>query len=217
MRLALSSRAARAAVATAAIGTAAALVLAGPADASATRSGSTSSSRPGAVPTREHSRPDTYNQHRHGLGLPLGLGATKQLKYGGGVSGVGVTTGQPKVYLVFWGSQWGSTGTDAAGNTTFTGDPQGEAPRIQAFFKGLGTNNEGWSRVPTQYCEGVSKGATTCPSTAPHVPYPSNGVLAGVWYDNRAGAPSQATQAQLGNEAVAAAAQFGNTTATRST
>src|SRR5690242_5623461 len=32
-----------------------------------------------------------------------------QLTYHGGNEGIGVTTGTPKVYLVFWGSQWGST------------------------------------------------------------------------------------------------------------
>jgi serine protease len=46
------------------------------------------------------------------------------------------------------------------------------------------------------------------------VGYPTGGALAGVWVDNSAPAPSQATQAQLGQEAVNAAAHFGNTTAT---
>jgi hypothetical protein len=190
----------------------AAVSAAGPAAASGSRS-TDHSYRHGLVPTLQHGRPETVNQHRHGLSLP-GLGGVKQLKYGGGTSGVGVTTGSEKVYIVFWGSQWGAQGTDASGNATFTGDPKGEAPRIQNFIAGLGTNNEGWSRVMAQYCEGVAKGATTCPSTAPHVAYPSSKVLAGVWYDNGAAAPSQATQAQLGQEAVNAAGHFGNTTAT---
>jgi hypothetical protein len=38
-------------------------------------------------------------------------------------------------------------------------------------------------------------------------------VLAGVWVDDSAASPSQATAFQLGTEAVRAAAQFGNTTA----
>jgi hypothetical protein len=165
--------------------------------------------RNGAVPTLEHKLQGAYNKK---LGIPIGLG-NKQLTYGGGNSGVGVTTGAPKVYLVFWGSQWGTSGTNGSGYTTFSGDPQGTAPRLQAFFKGLGTNSEGWSKVMTQYCEGVAAGAKTCPATAPHVGYPTGGALAGVWYDNSAAAPSQATQAQLSQEAVNAAAHFGNTTA----
>ncbi len=38
-------------------------------------------------------------------------------------------------------------------------------------------------------------------------------MLSGVWYDNSAASPSAATAAQLGSEAVKAAAHFGNTTA----
>ena len=59
-------------------------------------------------------------------------------------------TGHEKVYLVFYGSQWGTTGTDGNGNTTLSGDPTGEAPYVQQLFKGLGTGNELWSGVMTQ-------------------------------------------------------------------
>ena len=124
-----------------------------------------------------------------------------------------MTTGAPKVYLVFWGTQWGSAGTNAKGDTTLSNDPAGAAPVVQEFFKGLGTNSEGWSKVMTQYCEGISSGSSSCPSTAPHVGYPTGGALAGVWYDNTAAAPGQATADQLAQEAVNAAAHFGNTTA----
>jgi hypothetical protein len=137
-----------------------------------------------------------------------------QLRYGGGVDGIGVTTGPPKVYLVFYGSQWGTSGTDANGNTTFSGDSKGEAPRLQQMFKGLGTNSETWSGVMTQYCEGVSAGATTCPSTAAHVGYPSGGAYAGIWEDTSVSSPSQATGNQLAAEAVKAAGHFGNTSST---
>src|SRR5439155_17659437 len=116
----------------------------------------------------------------------------------------------PKVYLVLWGSQWGSADTNAKGDTTLSNDPAGAASVVQEFFKGLGNNSEGWSQVMTQYCEGVSSGTTTCPSTAPHVGYPTGGALAGVWYDNSAAAPSQATQTQISQEAVNAAGHFGN-------
>jgi hypothetical protein len=135
------------------------------------------------------------------------------MHYNGGVDGIGVTTGTPKVYLVFYGSQWGRSGTDANGNLTFSGDPAGAAPRLQQLFKGIGTNNEKWSGVMTQYCEGIPKGASLCPPNAPHIGYPTGGALAGVWADTRAASPKSATGHQLGDVAVAAATHFGNTTA----
>ena len=141
---------------------------------------------------------------------------TQTLSYNGGVNGIGVTSGTPRVYLVFWGSQWGTSGTDASGYMTLTGDTKSAAPYMQKWIKGLGTNGELWSGVMTQYCDGplVAKGATTCPAGAPHVGYPTGGgVLAGVWYDNSAAAPSAANGNQIGAEAVKAAAHFGNTTA----
>ena len=119
---------------------------------------------------------------------PSGSGA---LVYGGGVDGIGVTTGAPKLYLVFWGSQWLSGG-----------DPQGMAARLQALFQGVGTNNETWSGVMTQYCEGVAVGATACPVGAAHVGYPTGGALAGVWTDTSTAAPANATDHQIGAEAV---------------
>jgi hypothetical protein len=172
--------------------------------------------RHGLVPTIEglnNQLTNSGSEAKNALGLPIGLPFDTNLTYGGGTNGVGVTTGAPKVYLVFWGSQWGTAATNAKGDTTLSNDPAGAAPVVQEFFKGLGTNSEGWSKVMTQYCEGVSSGSSTCPATAAHVGYPTGGALAGVWYDNSAAAPSQATQTQLGQEAVNAAAHFGNTTA----
>jgi serine protease len=83
------------------------------------------------------------------------------------------------------------------------------------MFKGIGTNGELWSADLTQWCDGpnVSAGATSCPSNANFIPYQSGGVLAGVWYDNSSASPSAASGHQLGQEAVNAAAHFGNTTA----
>src|SRR4051794_28417902 len=176
-----------------------------------------------AVPVAQAGdRGSTLNRvqgYRHGLVHYLGLpslplvGNLNNLSYGGGNSGVGVTTGAPKVYLVFWGSQWGTAGTDANGNTTFSGDPKGAAPRLQQFFKGVGTNNELWSGTQTQYCEGVATGSQTCPASAPHVGYPTGGALAGVWANTGSAAPGQANGHQIGVVAVAAASHFGNTTA----
>ncbi len=140
--------------------------------------------------------------------------SANNLNYGGGIDGIGVTTGREKVYMVFYGSQWGTVSTNGNGDTTLSGDPTGEAPYLQDMFKGLGTNSELWSGVMTQYCEGVAAGSQTCPSNSAHVAYPSGGnVLAGVWVDESVSSPSQATGHQLGVEAVNAAAHFGNTTA----
>ena len=167
--------------------------------------------RHGVAPTREaweHMK--EFADHN---AKPGGGGSGKTLSYGGGVDGIGVTSGTPKVYLVVYGSQWGTQGTDSNGNATFTGDAHGAVPYLQQMFKGLGTGGELWSGVMTQYCDGaVAAGATSCPSGASHVGYP-NSPFAGIWYDNSAPAPSNATFTQLGQEAVRAAGFFGNTTA----
>src|SRR5690349_11913291 len=108
--------------------------------------------RHGAVPTREahanmrawadsHRRlvpPSEFAGKRHGAGLVTAAGelGMTTLSYNGGVNGIGVTSGTPKVYLVFWGSQWGTAGTDPGGNTTFTGDPMAAAPYVQKWIKG---------------------------------------------------------------------------------
>ena len=140
-------------------------------------------------------------------------GSAKNVRYGGSVGGIGVTTGDEKVYLVFYGSQWGTVSTNSKGDDTFSSDSAGEAPYVQELFKGLGTGNEQWSGVMTQYCQAVPAGTQTCPPRARHVAYPHGGALAGVWYDNSSASPAQATGKQLAQEAANAAAFFGNNTA----
>ena len=178
---------------------------------------SSRSSSPYAVFTNGHS-------YRHGVVPTVGWAAahrsqlaqsnsTGPLTYGGGNGGVGVTTGAEHVYVVLWGSQWGSESTNGQGYQTFSGDPQRIAPDLQAFFTGLGTGAETWSSVMTQYCQGVPAGAQSCPSNVAHVAYPTGGALAGVWEDSGSAAPTQATANQIAAEAVAAAEHFGNTTA----
>jgi serine protease len=142
------------------------------------------------------------------------------LSYGGGIDGIGVTSGMPKVYLVVYGSQWGTASTNSSGNMTLSGDTVGAVPYLESLFKGLGTGGEQWSGTMTQYCDGtnVATGATSCPTpTTPgsvsHVGYPIGGAFAGIWYDNSSTSPSSATAAQLASEAIKAAAHFGNTTA----
>jgi len=168
--------------------------------------------RRGVVPTIGRTRQMRTWASQHAAAIHA-LSAN-DLNYGGGIDGIGVTTGREKVYLVFYGSQWGTQGTDSNGNITLTGDPSHIAPYLQEFLKGLGTGKELWSGVMTQYCQGVASGAQTCPaSNTQHVAYPSGGVLAGVWADESTASPAQASAYQLGTEAVAAAGHFGNTTA----
>ena len=170
--------------------------------------------------------------YRHGLVPTVGSQASStptahirtassinNLAFGGGLNGVGVTTGAPKLYLVFYGSQWGTQGTTTRNGQTyasFSGDPKGMAPDLQAFFTGVGTgtgsSQDLWSGVMTQYCEGVATGATTCPSTAAHVGYPTGGALTGVWEDTSVSSPSAASATQLAQEAQKAATHFGNNT-----
>jgi hypothetical protein len=129
-------------------------------------------------------------------------GGGPNLSYHGGTNGVGVETGSDKVYLVYWGSQWNSN------------DPSGEATIQQNFFKGVGGSS--WNNSVTQYCEGVSSGTIFCNGAGTAATNPK-GVLAGVWYDNASAAPSRPHQSQLANEAIRAAAHFGNTSATSNT
>jgi serine protease len=131
-----------------------------------------------------------------------------QLTYHGGP--VGVTAGRPQVYLVFWGSQWGAE--TPTGSSHFANDSLGVAPRLQALFDGIGTNAERWSGVMTQYCDGPASGSTFCAAAAPHVGYPGGGVLAGIWADTAAPVPQAASYSQIADEAVRAAAHFGNVT-----
>jgi serine protease len=169
--------------------------------------------RHGVVPTiGQLAKMNAYNAAH-----PQAAAATgpETLSYGGGIDGTGVQSGHSKVYLVFYGTQWGTQSTDSGGNLTFSGDPSAAAPVTQKMFKGIGTGSELWSADLTQWCDGpnVSTGATSCPSNASFIPYQSGGVLSGVWYDNSGASPGTASGHQLGVEAVNAAAHFGNTTA----
>jgi serine protease len=168
--------------------------------------------RHGVVPTVE-----TWQKMHDWAAFNPDFAATgpNTLSFGGGIDGIGVTSAHPKVYLVVYGTQWGTAGTGSNGNMTLSNDAKGELPRLQQLFKGLGTGSESWSGTMTQYCDGslVATGATSCPSGAPHVGYPTGGALAGVWYDNSVASPSAASGNQLAREAIKAASHFGNTTA----
>ncbi|MFD5466749.1 hypothetical protein ACFWIQ_28550 [Kitasatospora sp. NPDC127059] len=111
----------------------------------------------------------------------------------------GVVSPTPKVYLVFWGTQWSA-------------DPAGVATDMQNMFKGLYGSQDTWGTILSQYCEGVAKGTTNCGTNGVHVQHPASSPLAGVWFDKTAAAPASATSTQIAAEAGKAAAHFGNTT-----
>lgn len=153
-------------------------------------------------------------------GATTKIGSGGPLYYGGNP----IVPGTPKVYLVFWGSQWGTEtagATNAAGVTleTFSGDPAGMAPYLENFVSGLGTGSDAlgastsWSSVMEQYCQGVRLNATSCTGSVTHVGAATTGTLAGIWYDNASAVSNNATQTQLQNEANAAASHFGTTSA----
>ena len=175
--------------------------------------------RRGAIPTLE----TLARMKRWRASHPASTATSSNtLYYGGGTTSssqgnVGVMNGKVKVYLVFWGSGWGTQGTDSNGDAVFSGDPDGAAPVAQEMFKDIGSGGEAWSAVLTQWCQGASSGASSCPSSTPlsgYVPYQSGGILAGVWEDTSATTPIDATATQLAQEAVNAAQHFGNTTPT---
>ena len=200
-------------------------------DASAAAGASTGAVAP--RPTADPYSPAYHHPYRHGVvpttgrlvkirqwarghqaGPAAGTASANDLSYGGGIDGIGVSTGHEKVYLVLYGSQWATLSTDANGDVNASGDSDGEAPYLQEMMKGLGTGGETWSGVLTQYCQGVAAGSQTCPAGGgQQVAYPGGGALAGVWADESAASPDSATGHQLGAEAVLAAAHFGNTTA----
>jgi hypothetical protein len=128
-------------------------------------------------------------------------GSSSNLYYHGGTSDgsagtIGVETA-PKVYLVFWGSQWNNN------------DPYNEAATEQSFLSGVGSSP--WLNTVTQYCQGVSANTYFC-NGAGQAAGNQTGMLAGFWYDNASAAPAHPKQSQLAAEAVNAATHFGNTT-----
>jgi len=173
--------------------------------------------RHGVIPTIGVQAQMRQWEHEHetaphaGPWQPAATGS-RTLSYGGGVGGVGVMSGQNKVYLIFYGTQWGTSSTDGNGNLAFTNDAAHAASAAQQMFKGIGTNNETWQNDLTQWCNGAASGATSCAAGLTRIPRQSN-ILAGVWYDNAAASPAAATGTQLAQEAIRAAAHFGNTAA----
>jgi serine protease len=149
----------------------------------------------GQPPVVIHGTVDVTARARQG-GAPFGGATSSNLSYRGGTGGIGVETA-PKVYLVFWGSQWNNN------------DPSGEATILEGFLSGVGGSS--WLNSVVQYCQGVPSGTLFCNGAGTPAGNPA-GILAGFWYDNTSSAPSRPKQSQLAAEAARAAQHFGNTT-----
>ena len=119
------------------------------------------------------------------------------LSYGGGP-----IVSSPKVYIVYWGSQWGT-------GSTVTSDPSGEAALQLSFFQHAYGSGDTYFTSQTQYCSGVATGTTQCGSSGTHVGHPSSSPVGGTWLDSASKAPSRPSDSQLAAEAVRAAAHFG--------
>ncbi len=89
------------------------------------------------------------------------------------------------VYLVFWGNQWNSDGN-------------GVESYEQNLFGGLGTSQDSWSTVTSQYTDDTGQG-----------PSFGGSVLRGSWVDSSASAPQSASAAQIAAEATVGAQHFG--------
>jgi serine protease len=90
----------------------------------------------------------------------------------------------PKVYLVYWGSQWSS-------------DPAGVKPYMRKLFHGLGTSTDTWSRITTQYKDSAGPPTFT------------GAVFGGAWTDSAKPEPSSPSVSAISAEANRAASHFG--------
>ncbi len=156
----------------------------------------------GQPPASIHATVEDAQRARAGDTRPSSVkGATtsSNLSYHGGSGGVGVETA-PKVFLIFWGSQWNNNN-----------DPSGEAVTLQSFYTGVG--GSAWLNSVIQYCQGVPTGTVVCNGAGQPAGNQPVSMLAGVWYDNASAAPTHPRQSQFANEAARAAAHFANTSA----
>jgi hypothetical protein len=111
--------------------------------------------------------------------------ASPQVTTSGLLYNGGPVENNPVVYLDFWGSQWDS-------------DSNGVAQYMQDLFNGLGAAGDNWSTTMTQYPDGNG-----------NPPVFSGPVLGGVWVDDSAPAPQQASANDIAAEAANAAGVFG--------
>ncbi len=100
---------------------------------------------------------------------PTAAAAAIPMAYGGGP----VMT-DPRVYLSFWGPDWGS-GFSSGGYTS---------AQAQAYLTGYFTGVGGTPSLDSvkEYCQGIATGSTSCPTGAPVGGNPA-GLLHGTWAD----------------------------------
>jgi hypothetical protein len=108
--------------------------------------------------------------------------AGENMVYGGGPVQL-----HPKVYLVFWGSQWNK-------------DTNGIPAYLTSLFKGLGTSTDKWSTITSQYTDSSGQG-----------PSFNGAVLGGVWMDNAKAEPTSPSASAVSREGDRGAAHFGVT------
>ena len=98
--------------------------------------------RHGVIPTREvHQKMKDWDNGQKAVNHAA-TGADT-LYYGGGTSSgsqgnVGVANSVVKVYIVFYGSGWGTQSTNSNGDAVFSGDPDGAAQTAVSFYAGWG-------------------------------------------------------------------------------
>src|SRR5487761_1534757 len=81
--------------------------------------------RHGVLPTRDVLNQMNHWKAQHPLTAVNTATGSNTLIYGGGTSGVGVMDSHVKVYIVYYGTQWGTRTTNAKGDSVFTGDADG--------------------------------------------------------------------------------------------
>lgn len=89
----------------------------------------------------------------------------------------------PRVHVVFVGSQWGP----ADANGMPTADPLGVAPAVVDFFGRLGGKGDTWSTILTQYCVGTKINNKTCGPGSRKIPRLAKSPLRGWWVDSTPG------------------------------
>jgi len=136
----------------------------------------------------------TSSAHQDGMHI-LKIKAAKGGKPRGTVnlfSHGGAIESAAKVYIVYWGSDWGA-------NTA-------ARSYIEGFFNGVGGSS--WANSTTQYCQGVPSGTVQCGTAGVHPTNPGNELNGHVWNDTSA-VPTSPTQSQISAEASRLAANFG--------
>jgi hypothetical protein len=106
---------------------------------------------------------------------------TNDLIYHGGNAGPGAigVIQKPKMYLIYWGTQWAQGFQTADTNGTLYSSNQ-LVNYINSMAKGFG--GSAYAGVQTQYCNNVTAGSTSCVGASGYVTNPKN-QFGGAWID----------------------------------